>query len=86
MIGLNEVDPRHYRDGDGNPWKGELAACENDARDLASLAKNMGFAIRGPLLTEAATSTEALSQARAVAQELVAGDIFLSRRTVEIRR
>jgi len=25
-IGLNEVDPNHYKDGDGKPWKGELAA------------------------------------------------------------
>ena len=77
MIGLNEVDPRHYRDGDGKPWKGELAACENDARDLASLAQKLGFEIRGPLLSKAATSKDVMSQARAVAKELEAGDIFL---------
>jgi hypothetical protein len=77
MIGLNEVDPRHYRDGDGRPWKGELTACENDARDLASFAQNLGFEIRGPLLTKAATSTEVMKQARAVAEELAPGDIFL---------
>jgi metacaspase-1 len=77
MIGLNEVDPQHYRDGDGRPWDGKLDACENDARDMASLAEGLGFEIRGPLLTTAATSAEVLKQVRAVAQELSAGDMFL---------
>ena len=36
-IGLNEFDPGHY----GEP--GTLAGCENDARDMAELAKRQGF-------------------------------------------
>jgi hypothetical protein len=76
-IGLNEVDSSHYLDGEGKPWKGTLQACENDARDLAALAEGMGFEIRGPLLTTAATSTAVIDQVRAVAQELTSGDIFL---------
>jgi hypothetical protein len=77
MIGLNEVDPSHYRDGEGKPWKGTLRACENDARDLAALAQGIGFEIRGPLLTRAATSTEVIDHVRATARELSSGDIFL---------
>jgi len=45
MIGLNEVDPQHYRDGDGKPWNGKLSACENDARDMASLAEGLRFGV-----------------------------------------
>jgi hypothetical protein len=77
MIGLNEVDPEHYRDGEGKPWKGELTACENDARDLAALAESLGFEVRGPLLTRTATSTEVIGQVRAAAKELSPGDLFL---------
>jgi hypothetical protein len=33
-IGLNRVDPTHYVG-----WKGELVACENDARDMETIAK-----------------------------------------------
>jgi hypothetical protein len=76
MIGLNEVDPQHYRDGDGKPWNGALNACENDARDMATLAEGLGFEVRGPLLTRSATSAEVLKEVRAVAQELSAGDLF----------
>ncbi len=43
MLGLNEVDPEHYRDGNGKPWNGKLDACENDARDMASLAEGLRF-------------------------------------------
>ena len=43
MIGLNEVDSQHYRDGQGRPWNGRLQACENDARDMAALAKSLGW-------------------------------------------
>jgi metacaspase-1 len=77
MIGLNEVDSQHYRDGQGRPWNGKLYACENDARDMASLAEGLGFEVRGPLLTKAATSDEVVKQVRAVAQELEPGDMFL---------
>jgi hypothetical protein len=77
MIGLNEVDSSHYRDGDGKPWKGTLRACENDARDLAELASTVGFEVRGPLLTAEATSTAVIEQVQDIAHELSAGDIFL---------
>ena len=50
-IGLNEVDPNHYKDGDGNPWKGELAACEADAHAMVDLATAQKFEVRGPLLS-----------------------------------
>jgi hypothetical protein len=76
-IGLNEVDPDHYVDGAGNPWAGTLAACENDARDLAALAGEMGFEVRGPLLTRAATSADVIGQIRTAAGELAPGDMFL---------
>jgi hypothetical protein len=76
-IGLNEVDPRHYRDEDGRPWEGTLAACENDARDMASLATKLGYDVRGPLLTKAATSAKVLAEANAAAKALGPGDTFL---------
>jgi hypothetical protein len=37
-IGLNRVDPDRY---DG--WDGALVACENDARDMARIARAAGF-------------------------------------------
>lgn len=75
-IGLNEVDPNHYRDGNGNPWRGELRACENDARDMAQLAGGQGFEVRGPLMTAGAKANDVISQVKAIAQELDTGDIF----------
>jgi len=75
-IGLNAVDSHHYVDEDGKPWPGTLAACENDARDMAALADAQGFEVRGPLLTTAATTdavTRALTKA---ADELRAGDML----------
>ncbi|MFP5317464.1 MAG: caspase family protein [Acidimicrobiia bacterium] len=75
-IGLNEVDPDHYRDGNGNPWRGELRACENDARDMERLAEGQGFEVRGPLLTAAAKANDVIGEVKAVAGELEAGDIF----------
>ena len=76
-IGLNAVDSRHYRDEDGKPWPGTLLACENDARDMAALSKEMGFELAGPLLTKKATSAKVLSAARAAAKALAPGDSFL---------
>jgi len=75
-IGLNEVDPNHYRDGKGDPWPGTLAACENDARDMAALAGELGYEVRGPLLTSAAHSTAVIEQLRTAAADLESGDIF----------
>ena len=47
-VGLNRVDPIHY-----TGWKGELAACENDARDMETIARSQGFVAQS-LLTKAA--------------------------------
>lgn len=70
-IGLNRVDPVHYAG-----WKGELAACENDARDMETIAGSQGFVTQS-LLTKAATSTAVLSAIETAAKELVEDDFFL---------
>jgi hypothetical protein len=75
-VGLNEVDPNHYRDGNGNPWRGELRACENDARDMERLAREQGFEVRGPLLTADAKADDVIDEVKAIAKELDSGDIF----------
>jgi len=76
-IGLNEVDPNHYVDGQGNPWSGRLNACENDARDLGELAKSLGFEWNGPLLTQHATSVAVKQQVAEIAGRLQPGDLFM---------
>ena len=70
-IGLNRVDPTHYVG-----WKGELVACENDARDMETIAKGQGFATQS-LLTKAATSTAVLDAIEKAAKGLVEDDFFL---------
>ena len=70
-IGLNRVDPTHYVG-----WKGELVACENDARDMETIAKGQGFATHS-LLTKAATSTALLDATEKAAKGLVEDDFFL---------
>ena len=70
-IGLNRVDPTHYVG-----WKGELVACENDARDMETIAKGQGFATQS-LLTKAATSTALLDAIEKAAKGLVEDDFFL---------
>jgi hypothetical protein len=52
-IGLNRVNPKHYRDEFGRPWDGALGACEFDARDMQALAQARGFQT-SILLTEQA--------------------------------
>ncbi len=69
-LGLNAVDPAHY---DG--WSGELAACEHDATDMASIAQAAGF-VPTLLLTEAATG-DALMGLLARCGTLRAGDRLL---------
>jgi hypothetical protein len=75
-VGLNEVSPDHYRDGNGNPWRGTLYACENDARAMAELAEAEGFGVHGPLLTADATADAVLAELDAAARTLTTGDIF----------
>lgn len=70
-IGLNQVDPKHYQG-----WDGQLQACENDANDLAALAKSRGFAAK-TLLTRDATRAAVLEALSGSAKTLVAGDLLL---------
>jgi hypothetical protein len=76
-IGLNSVDPSHYVDGDGKPWEGRLNACENDARDLAALAGELGYQVGAPILTKDATSTAVIGAIRAASRTLQPGDTLL---------
>ena len=69
-IGLNSVDPAHY-----NGWSGQLRACENDARDMQSIADKKGFDTR-LLLTQDATSANVLQALGDAASQLEKGDIF----------
>ena len=70
-IGLNEVDPGHYEG-----WRGELTACEFDAKDMAALAASRGIKA-SVLLTRKATRAAALKGIRQAAKALKAGDLFL---------
>lgn len=76
-IGLNEVDPKHYVDAHGQPWKGELFACENDANDMAAVAGGLGYQVRQPLLTTSATSSAVAGAIREDADRLQPGDAYL---------
>lgn len=71
-IGLNGVNPRHYMG-----WGGELAACENDARAMAAVAKSLGYAKSTVLLTKAATSRRVIAAIEAAAEAMSPGDAFL---------
>jgi len=70
-LGLNLVDPKKYEG-----WDGPLAACENDARDMAAIAKGMGLK-PSVLLTKKATRAAALTGLRGAAKALGEGDFFL---------
>ncbi|BCM88599.1 hypothetical protein IAD21_00433 [Abditibacteriota bacterium] len=70
-IGLNSVDPEHYQG-----WEGRLRACENDARDMQTIAIGQGFEST-LLLTEEATSAGVLKALAEAAIALSSGDILL---------
>lgn len=70
-IGLNTVDPRQY---DG--WDGELLACENDAKDMAGIAKAAGFKST-LLLTKRATRRAVLGALASAAKAVKSGDIVM---------
>jgi metacaspase-1 len=55
-IGLNAVDPAHYKDQEGKPWPGHLTACEFDANDMEAVAKSQGFETKTLLTADATTS------------------------------
>jgi metacaspase-1 len=67
-IGLNFVDPARY---DG--WNGELVACENDARDMATMCAFTGTS----LLTNQATSQNVLQKLHEAATTLSSGDLLV---------
>jgi hypothetical protein len=74
-IGLNQVDPNHYHDQYGNPWNGQLAACEFDAQDMQAIAQSQGFETH-MLLTTQATSDNVINTIMQSTQALQSGDIF----------
>jgi hypothetical protein len=74
-IGLNQVDPNHYRDQFGQPWSGDLIACESDARDMQSIATEQGFSA-SMLLTADATVENVMNALTDASGKLGAGDIL----------
>ncbi len=70
-VGLNQVDPDRY-----GGWDGRLAACENDAHDMARLARGAGFDDT-TLLTSDGTVRNITAELRAAAKALKSGDILL---------
>jgi hypothetical protein len=71
-LGLNAVDPAHY-----GGWDGKLNACEADAKDMAAIAKALGYTESTVLLTRDATSTRFISEMLRLATALKSGDILL---------
>ncbi len=69
-IGLNRVDPNAYEG-----WDGQLAGCENDARDMQAIATARKFAPK-TLLTRAATSAAVTAAIADAAARLAPGDTF----------
>ncbi|MEU9999918.1 caspase family protein [Streptomyces sp. NPDC050848] len=70
-VGLNKVDPGRYEG-----WDGALLACENDARDMAALARAAGFSDT-VLLTPDGTVDQVTAALREAAGRLGPGDILL---------
>ncbi len=69
-IGLNEVDPAHY-----TGWKGTLRGCENDARDMAAMARALGYTPT-TLLTREATAEGVIAAISHAAKTLKGNDQF----------
>ncbi|TGE03843.1 caspase family protein [Hymenobacter fodinae] len=76
-LGLNYVDPTHYVTSAGQGWNGELYGCENDARDLAALARQQGFAQSEIALTQEVTADFVDSSLRRFADLMKPDDLFL---------
>ncbi|MFD7571419.1 caspase family protein [Streptomyces sp. NPDC059810] len=70
-VGLNSVDPARYEG-----WEGTLVACENDARDMARLARTAGFEST-VLLTPEGTAANVTAVLGEAAARLGPGDILL---------
>ncbi len=69
-IGLNEVSAAGYAG-----WTGPLAACEFDAHDMATIARQQGMKST-VLLTRKGTRANVLAAIRRSAKALAAGDLF----------
>lgn len=69
-IGINEIDSSHYGS------KGELSACESDAKFMMETAEERGFETK-TLLTFDATRSAVANHIRHLAGVLNEGDIFL---------
>ncbi|MFF8605778.1 caspase domain-containing protein [Streptomyces sp. NPDC015346] len=69
--GLNTVDPARYEG-----WDGALLACENDARDMARIARSAGFS-ETVLMTADATVDNLTAALREAAVTLAPDDILL---------
>lgn len=69
-VGVNAVDPAHY--GTDAPLRG----CENDARDMQSIAAAMGYQTQ-IFLTRDATAGRLLEAVAALRRKLNAGDTML---------
>lgn len=69
-LGLNAVSAAAYEG-----WDGPLAACEFDAKDMATIARGKGIKPT-VLLTKKATRAALLSGLRSAAKTLKAGDFF----------
>ena len=70
-IGLNHVDPNHYQG-----WDGKLKGCEQDANDMAAIARKQKFAA-SMLLNEQATADAVKVAISTAAGKLKSGDTFL---------
>lgn len=70
-VGLNKVDPDRYEG-----WDGALVACENDARDMARLARAAGYSDT-VLLTAECTVDNVTAALRQAAGKLAPDDILL---------
>src|SRR5688572_3746067 len=70
-IGVNNVDPAHYAG-----WDGQLMACENDAEDMAEIAKSKDFQVT-KILTQEATVENVVKNISDAANKLESGDLFL---------
>lgn len=71
-IGLNSVDPQKY-----DNWDGSLVACENDAKDMASIAKRQKYADSKLLITKQAKSAAVIDAMVDFAKRMDSGDILL---------
>src|SRR5687768_2797665 len=69
-LGLNLVNPAAY-----GGWDGPLAACEFDARDMATLARSKGMQPT-VLMTKKATRAATLAALRKASKALKPGDFF----------